>query len=140
MQFWGSSLIQSMPDVRKTAKRNNGTVLTAHVQGITLSSLLRRALLPFDKNGDKTKSGGSLLVKIDIEGAEYAILKELEATRLICDYVQMGNNATLVVEYHQHLIRDAEEKRQAMEGLKEAREKLKNCGVQFRRLPDFWTG
>jgi hypothetical protein len=73
---------------------------------------------PSTKNGDETKSGGSLLVKIDIEGAEYAILKELEATWLICDYVQMGNNATLVVEYHEHLIRDAEEKRQAAEGLK----------------------
>ena len=79
-------------------------------------------------------------MKIDIEGAEYAILKELDAARLIGDYVQMGNNATLVVECHQHLIRDAEEKRQTMEGLKEAREKLRNCGVQFRQLPDFWTG
>jgi hypothetical protein len=127
-----------MPDVRKTAKLNNGAILEAKVQGITLSTLLRRALLPFDQNADGIKSGGSLLVKIDIEGAEYAVLKELEATRLICEYVQMGNNATLIVEYHHDLIQDAVEKRQAIEGLKEATEKLQQCGVRFMELLDSW--
>jgi hypothetical protein len=129
-----------MPDIRKTVKRNNGTVVTAQVQGIALSTLLRRSLSPFDPNGSvEEKRGGSLLVKIDIEGAEYAVLKELAATGTICDYVQKGNNATLIVEYHQHLFRDEEDKRKAMEGVKEARGKLKTCGVQFRRLPDFFT-
>jgi hypothetical protein len=127
-----------MPDVRETAKLNNGAVLEAKVQGIKLSTLLRRALLPFDQNADGNKSGGSLLVKIDIEGAEYAVLKELKATQLICDYVQMGNNATLMVEFHQHLIQDAEEKRKATEGLKRAIARLKRCGVQFIGLDPHW--
>ena len=75
-----------------------------------------------------------------MSGAEYSILKELEATKTICDYVRMGNNATLVVEYHQHLIKNPEDKQKAMAGLREAREGLKDCGVRFRRLPDFFTG
>ena len=130
-----------MPDVLKTAKRNNGTILTAQVEGITLSTLLLRTLLPFDPNSaTESKRGGSLLVKIDIEGAEYSVLKELEASGVICDYVRRGNNATLIVEYHQRLIKDPEEKKTAMTGLKQAREKLKSCGVQFKGLPNYFTG
>lgn len=125
-----------MPDVIKTAKQNNGSTVSAQVQGITLSTLLRRSLLPFDPNlsPGTGRGGGSLLVKMDIEGAEYSVLKELEASGLICSYVQMGNNATLVVEYHKPMIQDPKEKEKAMEGLKEARQNLKLCGVRFHLM------
>jgi hypothetical protein len=64
-----------MPDVHKTANQNNGNVLEAKVQGITLKLLLQCAILHFDQNVDGSKSGGSLRVKIDIEGAEFVVLK-----------------------------------------------------------------
>jgi hypothetical protein len=132
-----------MPDVRRTARQNNGTIVEANVQGITLSTLLRNTLQPFDPSNNASpvqrRGGGSLLVKIDVEGAEFGVLKELARTKLICEYVQMGNNATLVVEFHQHLVKDEQEKQKAMAGVKEAKEKLRKCGVQFRRLPNYWT-
>jgi hypothetical protein len=141
LQFWGSSLIKSMPDVRKTADRNNGTAIEAKVYGMRLSTLLRRSLSAFDPNGEAdSKIGGSLLVKMDVEGAEYSIIKELAASKTLCEYVGLNNNVTLIVEYHQRLFRDAEEKLDVMDGVKEAREKLKNCGVVFQQLPNFFTG
>jgi hypothetical protein len=51
----------------------------------------------------------------------------------------MGNNVTLIIEYHQHLIQDTEEKRQAtIEDCKEATEKLKYCGLRFVQVLDSW--
>lgn len=139
--FWGSSVLQSMPDIRRTTRQNNGTVVKANVDGISLSTLLRKTLQPFRPGTFTTskQSGGSLLVKMDIEGAEFGVLKELAASQILCEYTKMGNNATLVVEFHQHLIKDRSEKQAAVAGLKDAKEKLRNCGVKFRNLPNFWT-
>jgi hypothetical protein len=129
-----------MPDTRKTAMQNNGTFLTANVQGIALSTLIQKVLSPFDPNGSKEeKSGGSLLVKMDIEGGEYSVLKELAASPVLCNYVKLGNNATLTVEFHLNKIKDLEERQRAKDGVQEAKEKLKECGVFFKQLPDYWT-
>ena len=75
---------------------------------------------------------------MDVEGAEFEVLKELAATTVMCDYLKMGNNATFVVEFHQQKIKDPEEKRLAMDGLKDAKERLRQCGVKFRQLPNYW--
>lgn len=130
-----------MPDIRRTTRQNNGTMVKANVDGISLSTLLRKTLQPFRPGTFTTskQSGGSLLVKMDIEGAEFGVLKELAASQILCEYTKMGNNATLVVEFHQHLIKDRSEKQAAVAGLKDAKEKLRNCGVKFRNLPNFWT-
>lgn len=130
-----------MPDIRKTNQQNNGTSIKADVLGITLSTLLRKTLAPFRlaASPSSSKAGGSLLVKMDVEGAEFGVLKELAVSNVLCQYVQMGNNATLVVEFHQQLIKDPDEKQAAMDGLRDAKEKLRGCGVKFRNLPDFWT-
>jgi hypothetical protein len=129
-----------MPDIRRTARQNNGTMVKANVYGIALSTLLQKTLQPFQPGtSTSTQSGGSLLVKMDVEGAEFEVLKELAASQVLCDYTKMGNNATLVVEFHQHLIKDPDEKQAAVAGLKDAKEKLKKCGVKFRNLPNFWT-
>ena len=130
-----------MPDVRKTAERNNGTVVEAKVDGITLSTLLRRTLSAFENPQQSGKrSGGALLVKMDVEGAEYSIIKEVAASGVLCEYVSNGNNATILVEYHGRLYHDKEAKLRELEGMKEAREKLKECGVHVQPLPDFFTG
>eukprot|EP00934_Nitzschia_sp_Nitz4_P003309 Nitzschia sp. Nitz4//scaffold133_size116822//93328//94563//NITZ4_003819-RA/size116822-processed-gene-0.66-mRNA-1//-1//CDS//3329535432//3299//frame0 len=134
--FWGSSVLQSMPDIRRTSKQNNGTVVQANVIGMTLSSLIAKTAM---RGNNIRPAGGSLLVKMDVEGAEFGVLKEAATSGVLCDYVKHGNNATLVVEFHQHLIKDATEKQQAVAGLKEAKETLRECGVKFRQLPNFWT-
>jgi hypothetical protein len=115
-------------------------MVKAKVEGISLSTLLRKTLPPFQPGSSTSgQSDGSLVVKMDVEGAEFGVLKELAVSDVLCDYTKMGNNATLIVEFHQHLIKDPEEKQAAIAGLKDAKEKLKNCGVKFRNLPDFWT-
>jgi len=129
-----------MPDIRRTTRKNNGTTVKANVNGITLSTLLQKTLKPFEPEAKPSvQSGGSLLVKMDVEGAEFGVVKELAASNVLCNYVKLGNSATLVVEFHLHLIKDPQDKQAAMTGLKDAKEKLRNCGVKFRNLPDFWT-
>ena len=123
-----------MPDIRKTSKHNNGTSIKTTVTGMTLSTLLRNTL---GRNIDR--SGGSLLIKMDVEGAEFGVLKEVAASNVLCEYTRSGNNATLVVEFHQHLITDPDDKREALAGLKDAKDKLRRCGIKLRNLPDFWT-
>ncbi len=134
-QFWGSSILQSMPEIRQTSKQNNGTSVEAIVEGITLSTLLRKTLEPTQGR----RSGGSLLIKMDVEGAEFGVLKEVATSNVLCDYALSGNNATLIVEFHQHLIQDPDEKKDALAGLRDAKDKLRKCGIKLRNLPDFWT-
>ena len=137
-----------MPDVRKTARQNNnGTLVSITVKGMTLSTLLRKTLAPlaydnnkFQKDHRNYKHGGSLLVKMDVEGAEYTILQELAYSNIMCEYVRMGNNATFLIEHHLQMMRDSIEQQTARQILKDARQKLKACGVQFRQLPNYWTG
>ena len=129
-----------MPDIQRSKRRNNGTLVAANVSGISLSNLLKKTLTPVQPGIHPSfQRGGSLLVKMDIEGAEFAVLKELAASGVLCHYVKLGNNATLLVESHLHLIKNPEEKKTVLAGLKTAKEALRTCGVRFRKLPDFWT-
>eukprot|EP00525_Craspedostauros_australis_P002182 CAMPEP_0198129318 /NCGR_PEP_ID=MMETSP1442-20131203/51418_1 /TAXON_ID= /ORGANISM="Craspedostauros australis, Strain CCMP3328" /LENGTH=136 /DNA_ID=CAMNT_0043789689 /DNA_START=91 /DNA_END=501 /DNA_ORIENTATION=- len=135
-----------MPDIRKTAKRNNGTSVKAHVTGISLSTMIRSKLGRYLKDNAGVHgsaaalSGASILVKMDVEGAEYSIVKEVAASNVLCDFVDGGrNSAMLVVEFHQDKIKDKEEKRQAIQGMKAAKVKLRECGVVFKQLPTYWT-
>ena len=115
-------------------------MVKAKVDGISLSTLLQKTLHPFrQRNSNHNQGDGSLLVKMDVEGAEFGVLKELATSQVLCDYTKKGNNATMVVEFHQHLIKDPNEKQAAVAGLRDAKEKLKECGVKFRNLPNFWT-
>lgn len=129
-----------MPDIQRSKRSNNGTVVIANVSGISMSTLLKKTLQPFQPGLDPSfQEGGLLLVKMDVEGAEFALLKELAASGVLCQYVKLGNNVTLLVESHLHLIRDPNEKKTVLAGLKQAKEELRACGVRFRKLPDFWT-
>ena len=140
LQFWGSSILSSQQDAQKTAQEmNNGTVVSANVTGIRLSSLVRRTMLPFKPGASgEEKHGGILIVKIDVEGAEYQVLKEVAQSGILCDYVAMGNRVVMIVEFHNMSITDARERRREKSGAREAQDKLKECGVEFGNLSGGW--
>jgi hypothetical protein len=129
-----------MPDVRKTQRTNDNQHVLANVTGITLSTLMQRHLTPFHVNATPDdRQGGALVVKMDVEGAEYAVLKEVARSGVLCNYVLMGNNATLLVEFHERLVKNDTEREQLLEGYQAAHQQLLSCGVQFKKLPQTWT-
>ena len=69
--------MSSQQDAVKTAKEmNNGTAIAADVDGIRLTTLVKNTMLPFQPDAtDQDKAGGVLIVKMDVEGAEYLIIK-----------------------------------------------------------------
>lgn len=70
------------------------------VQGVTLTRLLQQVL-------DTSRARGHLILKIDIEGGEYAVLKEAITSSLLCDYAnQKGKRVDLAVEFHKWVIED----------------------------------
>jgi len=78
-------------------------------------------------------------VKMDVEGAEYQVLKEVAENGLLCDYVANGKNrAVMIVEYHDRSITDVEERKREKKGTGVARKQLKDCGVEFGTLHGQW--
>jgi hypothetical protein len=75
VNYWGSSLISSHRDVEP------GGGVT--VQGVTLTSLLRRHV-------DTSRSPGHVMIKMDIEGAEYALLNEASDSGILCELTEKG--------------------------------------------------
>ncbi|KAG7365545.1 methyltransferase FkbM domain containing protein [Nitzschia inconspicua] len=139
--FWGSSILSSQQDAVKSANElNKGQVFSADVMGISLSSMVKNTVLAF-KEGvtDVDKQGGLLIIKMDVEGAEYQVLKEVAETGILCEYAKMGNRVVFVVEYHNMSITDPKERRREQNGHKEALEKLKQCGVDFQKLQAIWA-
>jgi len=56
---------------------------------------------------DRTNGGsGHLILKIDIEGGEYGVLRESLESGMLCDYAKRGNRVDLVVEFHKWVIED----------------------------------
>ena len=92
-------------------------VFSADVHGISFSALAKRTLLPFkpDATPDHSK-GGLLIIKMDVEGAEYQVLKEIESSGVLCDYMQRGNRVVLIVEFHNLSITDPDERQREQAG------------------------
>lgn len=85
--YWGSSTLSTHRDVVKSGMQ------AAPVQGVTLTTLLRETTRP--------TVGGHVLIKMDIEGAEYALLNEAYDSGILCDYVQKRLvRMDLLVEVH----------------------------------------
>ena len=141
LQFWGSSILSSQQDAQKSAKElGNGQVFSADVQGISLSTLVKNTVLPYKPNAsDAEKKGGMLIIKMDVEGAEYQVLKEVANSGVLCDYIKMGNRVVMIVEFHNMSITDAQERRREKDGSAQAQEQLKECGVEFGKLQAFWA-
>ena len=106
--FWGSSTHQGAPDVQNS--HSKGTELTA----INISRWLLMNTLPHD----------FVVVKMDIEGAEYEVLPhmvEMSAWKVV-DH--------LFVEYHGFVLK-ADEKAAAEEKAKAAQTELEAKGVKM---------
>jgi FkbM family methyltransferase len=83
VNFWGSSLIKNHPDVVSSGYKN------VTVNGIDISEILK-----------KYNSDDEIVMKIDIEGAEYDLLLHLikEGSLHLVDLI--------AVEYHQRMLKD----------------------------------
>mmetsp|Transcript_9682 Transcript_9682/g.23451 ORF Transcript_9682/g.23451 Transcript_9682/m.23451 type:complete len:413 (+) Transcript_9682:167-1405(+) len=139
--FWGSSILSSQQDAVKSAKElNDGNVFSADVIGISLSTIVDSTMLALkqDATADE-QSGGILIVKMDVEGAEYQVLKEVAASGVLCKLREFGNKVVLVVEYHHMSITDAAERRREKDGHQAAIDKLEQCGVVFKKLHAIWA-
>lgn len=93
--FWGSSLLAGHRDVKRSATKTSTTeavLQKAPVQGITLTTLLKQTVLPV--------AGGHVMIKMDIEGGEYAVLEEAYESGIMCEYHQAGVAIHLLLETH----------------------------------------
>ncbi len=97
-------------------------------------------MLALDEDASKeNKKGGLLVVKMDVEGAEYQVLKEVAASGVLCKLKESGNRVVMVVEYHNMSITDKEERNREKNGHRDAIKKLKACGVEFENLAANWA-
>jgi hypothetical protein len=85
------------------------------------------------------QSGGLLIIKMDVEGAEYQVLKEAAASGVLCKLKELGNRVVFVVEYHNMSITDPTERRREKDGHQAAVETMKQCGVEFQKLHAHWA-
>jgi hypothetical protein len=133
--------LSSQQDAVKTAKElNNGEVIAADVDGIRLTTLVKNTMLPFKPEAtEEDKRGGQLIIKIDVEGAEYQVIKEIAKSNVLCDYISMGNKVVMIVETHQMSITDSNERRAQQSGFQDAKKQLEECGVKFGKLQAYWN-
>jgi hypothetical protein len=140
-KFWGSSIVSSLLDARKTAEQNNGTAVVANVTGLTLGTLIRNTMAPFRLDATEEDSrGGNLIIKMDVEGAEYQVLREINKSGILCDYIAKGNEVVMLVEFHgKEVILDDTEFNKLHVGTKGRVKILKECGVRFENLDPKWS-
>ena len=133
--------MSSQQDAVKTANElNGGQSITADVEGIRLTTLVKNTMLPFQPDAtEDDKRGGQLIIKMDVEGAEYQIIKEIASSNVLCDYINMGNRVVMIVEMHHMSITDAKERMSQKSGFQQAKKKLEDCGVIFGNLHAYWS-
>jgi hypothetical protein len=114
---------------------NGGTVFEAPVVGIRLTTLIKNTMLPFKAEAtEQEKEAGTLIVKMDVEGAEYMIIKDVAQSNVLCDYIKLGNRVVMIVEMHNRSISDVKERQALRAGFGPAKRQLEECGVQFATL------
>jgi len=117
-----------------------GEVVSADVQGIALSTLVKRTALAYKPGATpEEQTGGHIIIKMDVEGAEYQVFKEVAASGALCDLAKKGNQVVMIVEYHPTGITDEEERAREMSGVEEAKQTLVECGVVFAYLGAAWA-
>jgi len=140
----GSSLLASHKYARIGGEKVN-------VKGVTLDWLLQQVLSGFVElpnahtHGIRTSttdimdSGGHLILKIDIEGAEYLVLKEALMSGLLCDYAtKKGKRVDLVVEFHRWVIEDKKQKEEFALLERLFYHKFSSCGVHLTKMDRNW--
>ena len=132
--------MSSQQDAVKSAKElGNGQVFSADVQGISLSTLAKRTALAYKPGATpEEQTGGLFIIKMDVEGAEYQVLKEAAESGVLCELAKKGNKVVMIVEYHNNSITDPAERRREKSGAEEAKQTLAQCGVVFAKLQAFW--
>jgi Methyltransferase FkbM domain len=127
--FWGSSILKDHPDVIQSAKGKDVESLAAPVMGYTLGTLMRMTLKALDpKASEQDKKGSHFILKMDIEGGEYPLIREAIVNGTLCEFVALGNNVDTIIEYHDPDF-----------DTKEMMDALKNCGVNMGILDDIWS-
>jgi hypothetical protein len=102
--------------------------------------MVQSTMLALKENAPlEDQSGGILIVKMDVEGAEYQVLKEVAASGVLCKLKELGNKVVLVVEYHNRSITDYDERKREKDGHQDAIKKLEECGVEFQKLGANWA-
>jgi hypothetical protein len=137
--YWGSSIFDGHQDVQKSAAAQNGSVesVATDVMGYTIGTLMRQTLVAFDPRATpEDQKGGHMILKVDIEGGEYPLLKQAADEGTLCEYVKMGNQADLYIEFHSQRVTG---KNPLFGSMKECRQKLEDCGVSFRKLQAWWA-
>jgi len=124
-----------------TAKKvGGGELVSADVQGISLSTLVKRTALAFKPTATpEEQTGGTMIIKMDVEGAEFQVMKEIASSGVLCDLASKGNRVFMIVEYHDFSIRDAEERNRELDGLDEAKQTLSDCGIILGDLLAGWA-
>jgi Methyltransferase FkbM domain len=89
--YWGSSTLSTHRDVQASANAE-GQVYQANVQGVTLTTLLKRHVL--------NEHGSHVLIKLDIEGSEYAVLNEAAESGILCELSSQAVQIDVMVEVH----------------------------------------
>lgn len=116
-----------------------GQVFSADVEGISLTTLTKKTVLAYKPEATTAESkDGLLIIKMDVEGAEYQVLKEVAASGVLCDYIEKGNRVVMIVEFHNNSITDPKERNRERTGANVARKTLESCGVEFGTLHAHW--
>lgn len=131
--FWGSSILASHQDVRKSAE-SNSSVHAADVMGYTIGTLMRQTLTAFETSGTATTKNHFIL-KVDIEGGEYPLLTQAAEEGTLCEFVSKGHTADLLIEFHSQRVTGPNP---LFKKKREVVEKLSKCGVTFRNLGANW--
>lgn len=136
--FWGSSIFKDHQDVRKSAQENgNSTTIAADVMGYTIGTLMRKTLRAFAPDASpEEKKNNHLVLKVDIEGGEYPLLAQAVKEGTLCEFVKMGNQADLFIEFHSQRVTGKHDYVGKVKGMKDT---LTKCGVNFRNLAAWWA-
>jgi hypothetical protein len=137
--YWGSSIFDGHQDVKKSALAQNASVETVatDVMGYTIGTIMRKTLIAFDPRATpEDKKGGHFILKVDIEGGEFPLLKQAADEGTLCEYCKMGNQADLYIEFHSQRVTG---KNPLFGNMKGHRKKLEDCGVTFRKLQSWWA-
>ena len=133
--FWGSSIMAGHQDVKKSAE--GGEVKAHPVMGYTITKLMDMILLGMKADAtEEEKKGAHLLLKVDIEGGEYALTKEVFESGALCKFVEMGNTVDVVIETHSQRVTGPNPLIRQFGGW---RKHMEECGVTFRGLQAWWA-
>jgi len=136
--FWGSSIMENHQDVRKSKEAGDGKEAPSHdVMGYTITKLMEMTLKGLDDSAsEEDKMGGHFLMKVDIEGGEYALTQEVVASKALCKYVAAGNTADVIIETHSQRVTGPNPLMRKFGGWKK---ELEACGVKFQGLEAYWA-